>query len=62
MGGSMGGATCQVVASQRADEIAGLIILSGSLGDDMGTSMYPDYEEIKANPYDGGSPFQKGPG
>ena len=60
MGGSMGGATCQVVASQRADEIAGLIILSGSLGDDMGTSMYPDYEEIKANPYDGEVLFVQG--
>ena len=53
MGGSMGGATCQVVASQRSDEIAGLIILSGSLGDDMGPSMYPEYEEIKADPYSG---------
>ena len=53
MGGSKGGAATQLEAARRSDEIAGIIIQSGGLGDDIG-SMVADYEALKANPYHGG--------
>lgn len=33
---------------------------TGSLGDDIGTQMYPDYEKIKSNPYSGEVLFVQG--
>lgn len=52
-GQSMGGATVQNVAAQRSEEIAGVVVLYGSLGDD-NSSMVADYENLKENPYAGG--------
>ena len=53
MGQSMGGVTVQNVAAQRPDEIAGVVVLYGSIGDD-NSGMVPDYEWLKANPYNAG--------
>lgn len=53
MGQSMGGCSVQYVAAQRPDEIAGMIVLYGSLSDDNG-DMMPDFEAVRANPYAGG--------
>ena len=53
MGQSMGGVTVQNVAAHRPEEIAGVIVLSGSIGDDNG-GMVPDYEWLKEHPYNNG--------
>ena len=52
-GQSMGGVTVQNVASQRSDEIAGMIVIYGSVSEDNG-SMLPDYEAVKSKPYSNG--------
>lgn len=52
-GQSMGGATVQNVASQRPVDITGMIVLYGSVSDD-NSSMLPDYEAVKTNPYSNG--------
>ncbi len=52
-GQSMGGVTSEYVASQRNEEIAGMIVLYGSV-DDSNSSMMPDYETVAANPYNNG--------
>ena len=59
MGGSKGGATTQLEAARRPDEIAGIIVQSGGLGDD-NSSMIADYEALKAAPYDGEVLFVQG--
>ena len=53
MGQSMGGVTVQNVASARNDEVAGMIVLYGSVSDD-NKDMLPDYESVKENPYHNG--------
>ncbi len=53
MGGSKGGAATQLAAARRSDDVAGIIVQSGGLGDD-NASMIADYEALKANPYAGG--------
>lgn len=53
MGQSMGGVTVQNVASARNDEVAGMIVLYGSVSDD-NADMLPDYESVKENPYHNG--------
>lgn len=53
MGQSMGGASVQNAASQRGEEIAGLIVLYGTVSED-NKDMLPDYEAVKAHPYAGG--------
>lgn len=53
VGQSMGGVTAQAVASERSDEIAGVVVLYGSL-DDENAAMLDNYEEVKANPYSNG--------
>ncbi len=53
MGQSMGGVTVQNVASQRGEDITGMIVLYGTVSDDNG-SMMPDYEAVKSNPYANG--------
>ena len=59
MGGSKGGATTQLEAARRPDEIAGIIVQSGGLGDD-NASMLADYEALKAAPYTGEVLFVQG--
>ena len=53
MGQSMGGVTIQNVASQRGEDITGMIVLYGTVSDD-NSSMMPNYESVKANPYSNG--------
>lgn len=53
MGQSMGGATVQNVASVRNDEIAGMVVIYGSVSDD-NKDMLPDYDSVSENPYDNG--------
>lgn len=52
-GTSMGGLAVQLTASQRSDEVAGMIIYSGALSED-NASLTESYDEIAGNPYDGG--------
>lgn len=58
-GQSMGGATVQNVASQRPNDITGMIVLYGSLAEDNG-SMLPDFEAVKNHPYTGEVLFVQG--
>lgn len=53
MGNSMGGGAVQSGAAKRSDEIAGLIVMYGSLAED-NKDMLPDYDEVRANPYHNG--------
>ncbi len=53
MGGSKGGAAIQLAASWYPEDINGLIIQCGALGDDI-SFMIADYEALKAAPYAGG--------
>lgn len=53
MGQSLGGLAVQNVASQRNDEIAGVVVLYGSISED-NKSMFSDYETLKENPYSNG--------
>ena len=52
-GQSMGGVTVQNVASQRPEDVSGMIVIYGSVSDD-NAGMLPDYETVKANPYSNG--------
>ena len=52
-GQSMGGMTVQNVAAQRADEIKGMVVLYGAIGDGNG-SLVDGYETLKAAPYANG--------
>ncbi len=52
-GQSMGGVTSEYVASKRSDEIAGMIVLYGSV-DESNKDMMPEYETVKENPYSNG--------
>ena len=53
MGGSKGGAAVAVEAADRPEDVAGVIIQCGALGDDI-SGMVADYETLKANPYNSG--------
>lgn len=53
MGQSMGGATVQNVAAVRSAEVAGMIVLYGSLSED-NKDMLGDYDKVKENPYHNG--------
>ena len=53
IGCSMGGASVQNLASERSDEIAGLIVMYGMVSED-NRGMLPDYDAVQANPYHGG--------
>ncbi len=56
-GQSMGGVATQEVASQRNDEIDGIVVLYGSVNDDneeKGEAYQTVYEDIAASPYENG--------
>lgn len=53
MGSSMGGGAVQAGAAKRSDEIAGMIVLYGSLAED-NKSMLENYEAVRENPYHNG--------
>ena len=49
----MGGASVQNLASERSDEIAGMIVMYGMVAEDT-RGMLPDYDAVEANPYHSG--------
>ena len=53
MGQSMGGLTVQNVAAKHQEDVKGVIVLYGSIGED-NRSMISDYDELKAAPYSSG--------
>lgn len=53
MGGSQGGMTSQIAASRRAEDIAGVVVLYGSVMDKYKEDI-ENFEELEANPYNNG--------